>query len=302
MCGSAARSEFALWQQVDPKPSTTSTAPLTRAGPLAALALAMPAPWPGAVRSSLAATPTAVPPGPGANRTVPVKASRAIPTTRASTITAASGAMGTHVVRCRSASPGGRNPDPPGTPRSRGGCPPPRTPLAAAVVSPYQARASTIPASPATATTPGVSRRAIRAEDSDSTPKLATTHAAVPAGGSRRHQAWPTPPWLSATAVPSRMGTAARKGQENGSSATPNISVTTGDITSPTSTVSTAQDTSETMNRGRGRPCSPPAPPFGQASMTSTASTAERTTTRSRSTPVKPSHGWLNANSQRRSW
>ena len=170
------------------------------------------------------------------------------------------------------------------------------------MVSPYQARASTIPASPATATTPGVSRRAIRAEDSDSTPKLATTHAAVPAGGSRRHQAWPTPPWLSATAVPSRMGTAARKGQENGSSATPNISVTTGDITSPTSTVSTAQDTSETMNRGRGRPCSPPAPPFGQASMTSTASTAERTTTRSRSTPVKPSHGWLNANSQRRSW
>jgi len=95
------------------------------------------------------------------------------------------------------------------------------------------------------------------------------------------------------------MGTAARKGQENGSSATPNISVTTGDITSPTSTVSTAQDTSEAMNRGRGRLCSPP---FGQASMTSTASTAERATTRSRSTPVKPSHGWLNANSQRRSW
>ena len=299
MCGSAARSEFALWQQVDPKPSTTSTAPLTRAGPLAALALAMPAPWPGAVRSSLAATPTAVPPGPGANRTVPVKASRAIPTTRASTITAASGAMGTHVVRCRSASRASA------TARRATATDEAAAPAAArtaAVVSPYQARASTIPASPATATTPGVSRRAIRAEDSDSTPKLATTHAAVPAGGSRRHQAWPTPPWLSATAVPSRMGTAARKGQENGSSATPNISVTTGDITSPTSTVSTAQDTSETMNRGRGRPCSPPAPPFGQASMTSTASTAERTTTRSRSTPVKPSHGWLNANSQRRSW
>ena len=80
----------------------------------------------------------------------------------------------------------------------------------AAVVSPYQARASTTPASPATATTAGVSRRAISAEDSDSTPKVAMTHAAVPAGGSRRHQAWPTPPWLSATAVPSRMGTAAR--------------------------------------------------------------------------------------------
>jgi hypothetical protein len=63
----------------------------------------MVAPLPGAVRSSLAATPTAAPPGPGANRTVPVKASRAIPTTMARTITAASGAIGTQVVRCRSA-------------------------------------------------------------------------------------------------------------------------------------------------------------------------------------------------------
>jgi len=32
-----------------------------------------------------------------------------------------------------------------------------------------------------------------------------------------------------------------------------------------------------------------------------TASTADRATTSSRSTPVKPSHGWLNANSQRTS-
>src|SRR6185312_14120963 len=42
--GSAARSEFALWQQVDPKPSTTSTAPLIRPGPVTALALAVLAP------------------------------------------------------------------------------------------------------------------------------------------------------------------------------------------------------------------------------------------------------------------
>jgi hypothetical protein len=109
--------------------------------------------------------------------------------------------------------------DPPKTPpEHRGAARPPVPPwpppaaaaCAAVVVSPYQARASTIPASPATATTPGVSRCTIRAEASDSTPKVAITQAAVLAGGSRRHQAWPTPPWLSAAAVPSRMGTAAR--------------------------------------------------------------------------------------------
>ena len=129
-----------------------------------------------------------------------------MPTTRASTITAASGAIGTQLVRCRSVclirhSAACHC-------HGLGGCS--AAARTAAVVSPYQARASTTPASPATATTAGVSRRAISAEDSDRTPKVAMTHAAVRAGGSRRHQAWPTPPWLSATAVPSRMGTAAR--------------------------------------------------------------------------------------------
>ena len=80
----------------------------------------------------------------------------------------------------------------------------------AAVVSPYQARASSTPASPATATMPTVSRCAISAEARDKIRNVASTQAAVRAGGSRRHQAWPTPPWLSATAVPSRIGTAAR--------------------------------------------------------------------------------------------
>ena len=74
------------------------------------------------------------------------------------------------------------------------------------------------------------------------------------AGGSRRHQAWPTPPWLSTSAVLSMIGTAARNGQENVTRATPNISVTTGDITSPTRMVSTAQDTNEFRKRGLGRP------------------------------------------------
>ena len=135
-----------------------------------------------------------------------MKASRASPTTRASTITAASGATGTQSVRLRRAR------------RIRqiatrhchewGGLS--ATPRAATAVSPYQARASMIPASPATATMPGVSRWVISAEATDRTPKVAITHAAVRAGGSRRHQAWPTPPWLRATAVPSRIGTAAR--------------------------------------------------------------------------------------------
>ena len=66
------------------------------------------------------------------------------------------------------------------------------------------------PASPATATIAGVLRLPIRAAAADSTTKLATTQAAVPTGGSRRHQLGPTPPSPSATAVPSRMGTAAR--------------------------------------------------------------------------------------------
>ncbi len=67
-----------------------------------------------------------------------------------------------------------------------------------------------MPASPATATIPAVSRCVISAEASDRTPKVVITQAAVRAGGSCRHQAWPTPPWLRATAVPSRIGTAAR--------------------------------------------------------------------------------------------
>ena len=148
---------------------------------------------------------------------------------------------------------------------------------------------------------PGVSRCAISAEARDKIRKVTTTHAAVRTGGSRRHHAWPTPPWLSATVVPSRMGTAARYGQENGSRATPNISVTTGDSTTPTRTVSTAQDPTEVMKRGFGRPGAPGSAWRGQASWIRTASTAARASTSSTSTAVKPSQDWSNANSQRRS-
>ena len=122
------------------------------------------------------------------------------------TITAASGATGTQAVR-----PSSERRNRCSVARQAHGCSglsiERRT---AAVVSAYQARASTTPASPATATIPAVSRCAISAEARDKTRKVAISQAAVRTGGSRRHQAGPTPPWLSATAVPSRIGTAAR--------------------------------------------------------------------------------------------
>ena len=127
---------------------------------------------------------------------------------------------------------------------------------------------------------------------------MTSSHTTVLPGGSRRHHAWPTPPWLSTSVVPSRIGIAARNGQENGTRATPNISVTTGDITSHTSTVSTAHDTKEIRNRGlltvADGSC-------GQASRSRTTSAAALASSSRTSTPVKPSQDWLNANSQRRS-
>src|SRR5713226_8283438 len=176
MSGSAARRALAEWQQVDPKPATTSTAPRTVAfGPPTALApaalaapRALPAPADPAAPPTLPApaAPPALPAAPvpvvwplplldaarpsfplvpEAKRTVPVKASRAVPTTRASTITAASGATGTQLVRCRSA----RRICHSVTCQCHecGGISAAR--LAAAAVRPYQARASTIPTSPA---------------------------------------------------------------------------------------------------------------------------------------------------------
>src|SRR5580692_6099961 len=121
MPGSAACKASALRQQLDPKPSTTSTAPCVRApapmaqvapvaplvGPAFAALVAPPdvpddgalaAASPPSPASGVVAAITAVPP-PVVKRTVPVNASRAIPTTRAMTITAASGATGTQLVR-----------------------------------------------------------------------------------------------------------------------------------------------------------------------------------------------------------
>src|ERR1700677_2708315 len=114
MPGSAACKASALRQQLDPKPSTTSTAPCPRApAPVAPLvwlsfaALVAPPEVPDDGARAAAGPPppargvvaaiAAVPP-PVVKRTVPVNASRAVPTTRAMTITAASGATGTQLV------------------------------------------------------------------------------------------------------------------------------------------------------------------------------------------------------------
>src|SRR5580658_4070479 len=125
MPGSAACKASAPWQQLDPKPATTSTAPCAGAPAPVVPAPVVPAPVAPLVRppfAALAAPPdvpddgplaaisppapasgvvaaiAAVPP-PVVKCTVPVNASRASPTTMAMTITAASGATGTQLVR-----------------------------------------------------------------------------------------------------------------------------------------------------------------------------------------------------------
>src|SRR5208282_4951474 len=114
-------------------PAVTSLAP-DEEGRLAAAS----PPGPGA--------PATTPPVPRLKRTVPVNARRASPTTRASTITAASGATGTQLVRCSSARR--RRHSAARQYHGWGGLSTER--LIAAAVRPYQARASMMPASPAT--------------------------------------------------------------------------------------------------------------------------------------------------------
>ena len=113
---------------------------------------------------------------------------------------------------------------------------------AAIPASPYQARALTIPVTAATPSAAAVPRCAMTAAPADSTRKLANSQSTERSGGSRRHQATITPPWLSAAAMPSMIGNAARNGQENGSTATPNASVTAGESSSQASAVSAMQD------------------------------------------------------------
>ncbi len=84
-------------------------------------------------------------------------------------------------------------------------------------------------------------------------------------------------------------------GQENGSSATPNASVTAGVSSSHASAVSARQDQKARPNEGA---CDP----RGQASRSITMSTADLTISASVRVPANSGQDWLSANSQRRSW
>ncbi len=60
--------------------------------------------------------------------------------------------------------------------------------------------------------------------------------------------------------MPSMIGNAARNGQENGSTATPNASVAAGDSSTQASRVSAAQDTNARLVLRRGQPARPGQP------------------------------------------
>ena len=239
-----------------------------------------------------AAVPTAGPPDPPAtlaaadevpvtlagSTIVPVNSSRAAPTTRAITSSAAIGANGRLNTSLAGLDSCGR------------GCS-----WAAISASPYQARALIRPASAMTGSASQVGRCAITAPAAVSATKLPSSQATARSGGSRRHQPWTVPPWLSATTMPSMIGNAARNGHENGSTATPNASVAAGVSISHASAVSAAQDASERPSGGAGSS-------LGQASRSSATSSADRAISTSATSPVNQIQDWLSVNSQRRSW
>jgi hypothetical protein len=77
----------------------------------------------------------------------------------------------------------------------------------------------------------------IATASSEYSKKQTRTQPAARRGGSRRHHVGETPPWLSGRARASSTGTAARKGQEKGSTATPKTKVATGSIRIPATSV-----------------------------------------------------------------
>ncbi len=95
--------------------------------------------------------------------------------------------------------------------------------------------------------------------------------------------------------MPSMIGNAARNGQENGSTATPNASVAAGDSSTQASRVSAAQDTNARPALGAGTP-------RGQASRSIVTSRAARAIRTAATRPPNHSQDWVSANSQRRSW
>jgi len=95
--------------------------------------------------------------------------------------------------------------------------------------------------------------------------------------------------------MPSMIGNAARNGQENGRTATPNASVAAGDSSTQATRVSAAQDASARLALGGGTP-------RGQASRSIVTSRAARATRTATTRPPNHSQDWVSVNSQRRSW
>ena len=234
-------------QQDEPQPPTTSTA-----SAIGRTDAAWPAPPPmtGPAPPLTLAAAALVPVFTG-SWIVPVNISRTAPTARTMTMRAATGANG----RLNSTLAGTDS-------GVRGWI------LEAIPASPYQARALTRPVTAATPSAAAVPRCAMSPAATDSTRKLASSHSTARGGGSLRHQATITPPWLSAIAMPSMIGIAARNGQENGSTATPNASVTTGESSSQATEVSARQEKNARLTGGARSSC-------GQASRSSTVSIAD---------------------------
>lgn len=72
-----------------------------------------------------------------------------------------------------------------------------------------------------------------------STANSASSHHTAEAGGRVRHQVPASPAWLSGSAISSMAGSRARNGQEKGRMATPNVRLTSGDISRQASVVTT---------------------------------------------------------------
>jgi hypothetical protein len=158
--------------------------------------------------------------------------------------------------------------------------------LATAPAAPYQARALTRPASPVTATAAATGRLEIAAAASDSTTKLASSQPTARSGGRVRHQEPSRPPCASGIKISSMAGSAARNGQENGSSATPNSKVTTGDSSTLATMVKMTKRPNVAPQRGLGSW-------RGQASLVSTVLSAARARTSATHVSAKPSQDLL---------
>src|SRR5450631_3621578 len=177
-------------QHDEPNPSISSTAspgPGFAAGAgagagRAALAAAAPA---GAAVVSCACGPAAT-----------SKPARATPTTNTTASTAAIGAIGTQRTGTGSRL------------AARG--------TARDAVTPYQARALTIPVSPDTGTDQAGGSELITTAASERARKSATSQPAERSGGKVRHHQLAAPPWLSSSANRISAGSAGRNGQEKG--------------------------------------------------------------------------------------